>query len=192
MEAVKMPKVVQPRGQARSVSGASSDAVKGSDEFMKLLQVKKDQPQPDKADNKQTEVKDSPKDPAEEIPQDKQEDTGDTQEQIPAEDTAGQDALLQAAMQQAAAQMTGIVTVESPQQPEVVEAKMAVAMETEAPFSREKGVVQFIPPRRTAHRRSCRSPESAPCRRYRSDPACRPPTPRRWVRRPGTRGLPAP
>ena len=88
MEAVKMPKVVQPRGQARSVSGASSDAVKGSDEFMKLLQVKKDQPQPDKADNKQTEVKDSPKDPAEEIPQDKQEDTGDTQEQIPAEDTA--------------------------------------------------------------------------------------------------------
>lgn len=131
MEAVKMPKVVQPRGQARSVSGASSDAVKGSDEFMKLLQVKKDQPQPDKADNKQTEVKDSPKDPAEEIPQDKQEDTGDTQEQIPAEDTAGQDALLQAAMQQAAAQMTGIVTVESPQQPEVVEEKMAVAMETE-------------------------------------------------------------
>ena len=42
MEAVKMPKVVQPRGQARSVSGASSDAAKGSDEFMKLLQVKKD------------------------------------------------------------------------------------------------------------------------------------------------------
>ena len=59
MEAVKMPSTSQVKSQIRT---ASADVPKGGDEFMKLLQTKKEQIQPDKADAKPTDGKDSQKD----------------------------------------------------------------------------------------------------------------------------------
>ncbi len=129
MEAVKMPSTTQVKGQVRTTS---PDAPKGSDEFMKLLQVKKDQAKPDKAEEKPTDGKDGQKD-VDSVSQGKKEDPKDTKEQEVADNTVvDQDALLQAAMQQTAAQMAGIVTVESPASEEVAAGdEIAVALTTE-------------------------------------------------------------
>lgn len=107
MEAVKMPSTSQVKSQIRT---ASADMPKGGDEFMKLLQVKKDQVQPDKGETKQTEDKDALKD-TKDVPGSREEGSGDEEEgKVTSKDVSEQDALLQAAMQQTAAQMAGIVT----------------------------------------------------------------------------------
>lgn len=136
MEAVKMLGTTQMKSQVKTTT-TSSDAPKGSDEFMKLLQVKKDQAKPDKAEGKPTDGKNGQKD-VENVSQGKKEEPKDTEEQKVADDTAvDQDALLQAAMQQTAAQMAGIVTVESPaseEAPAEVEIAAALATEDTAPI----------------------------------------------------------
>jgi len=112
MEAVKMPSTTQVKSQVRT---ASADTAKGGDEFMKLLQVKKDQVQPDKAEEKKTDGQEGKKD----VSEDKKDDSKDVgEEDVSSEDTTGQEVLLQAAMQQTAAQMAGIVT-QQPQEQEL-------------------------------------------------------------------------
>ncbi len=107
MEAVKMPSTSQMKSQIRT---ASADMPKGGDEFMKLLQVKKDQLQPDKGETKQTEDKDVLKD-TKDVPEGREDGPGEEEEgNVTSKDVPRQDALLQAAMEQTAAQMAGIVT----------------------------------------------------------------------------------
>ena len=114
MEAVKMPGTTQVKSQSLT---RTADVSKGGDEFMKLLQTKKEQIQPDKADEKTTEGKDSKKDDKDVTSaQDKKEDSDGNEEKVSSKDGTDQDALLQAAMQQTAAQMAGIITEQPAEQ----------------------------------------------------------------------------
>ena len=114
MEAVKMPGTTQVKSQSLT---RTADVSKGGDEFMKLLQTKKEQIQPDKADEKTTEGKDSKKDDKDVTSaQDKKEDSDGNEEKVSSKDGTDQDALLQAAMQQTAAQMAGLITEQPAEQ----------------------------------------------------------------------------
>lgn len=118
MQAVKMPAATQVKSQIRTTP---ADTSKGGDEFMKLLQVKKDQVQTDKTDVKpssdskdQKDTKDA-KDVSKTEDKEERQDDGKDEKEVLIQD-GGQDALIQAAMQQTAAQMSGIVTNEPERQ----------------------------------------------------------------------------
>lgn len=144
MEAVKMSGTGQIKSQLRS---ASAESPKGGDEFMKLLQVKKEQVQPDKTDKKQqspktdeTSQKDV-KDPAKDV-EEKAED-----QDTAVEENLDQEVLLQAGMQQTLAQMAGVVTqqpVEEGVHP--TEETAAVAVAVQAPAADKNQVESFTEP----------------------------------------------
>lgn len=129
MEAVKMPSTVQAKSQIRTQSAKTSE---GGDEFMKLLQVKKGEVQPDKTDTKQPDDK-AAADEGKEVPENKKEDSGTEkpkEEPVSSgEQLLGQDALLQAAMQQTAAQMAGMVTDTGQKATEPVETEIGAPAE---------------------------------------------------------------
>lgn len=113
MEAVKMQDTVQVKTRTVSRSTAAESAAQ-NDGFVKLLQEKKDLAEPkkvetDKAQNKTDQGKKT-EDSAPEKTQEKPGNPEASEEDVVlTEDMTGEDALLQAMLQQAAAQMTGIL-----------------------------------------------------------------------------------
>ena len=113
MEAVKMQDTVQVKTRTVSRATAAESAAR-NDGFVKLLQEKKDLAEPKKAETDKAQNKtDQGKKTEDSAPEKTQEKPGkpeaSEEDVVLTEDMTGEDALLQAMLQQAAAQMTGIL-----------------------------------------------------------------------------------